>query len=284
MRIKVCALLVFCTVVCVFSGYSQVTTGSISGTIKDSTGAVLPGVQVVILNEDTGLSRTVLSDETGRYSAPQLSLGREAVVDMQLTVGAVSQTVEVTGEAPLVQTKDATVGYLVQDSTIRDLPLNGRDLQQLILLNPSVGEAMNPSSGSAYAGFGKKISISGLRTEDNSYLLDGSFIADFSRHAPTGPSGALLGSETVREFQVLTNSFSAQYGRVLGGVFNAVSKSGTNEFHGNVYEYLRNDALDATLWETNRVGASRIQQISEGLLQLNQDTLYPALLRLEGAV
>jgi len=239
MRIKVCALLVFCTVVCVFSGYSQVTTGSISGTIKDSTGAVLPGVQVVILNEDTGLSRTVLSDETGRYSAPQLSLGnyrvtasldgfqtearrglvltlgREAVVDMQLTVGAVSQTVEVTGEAPLVQTKDATVGYLVQDSTIRDLPLNGRDLQQLILLNPSVGEAMNPSSGSAYAGFGKKISISGLRTEDNSYLLDGSFIADFSRHAPTGPSGALLGSETVREFQVLTNSFSAQYGRVL---------------------------------------------------------------------
>jgi Carboxypeptidase regulatory-like domain len=281
MRIKGCTLFLICTVMCVLSGYSQVTTGTISGTVKDSTGAILPGVQVVVLNEDTGLSRTVLSDETGHYSAPQLSLGnfrvsaslegfqtevrrglvltlgREAVVDIQLTVGAITQTVEVTGEAPLVQTKDATVGYLVQDSTIRDLPLNGRDLQQLILLNPSVGEAMNPSSGSAYAGFGKKISISGLRTEDNSYLLDGSFIADFSRHAPTGPSGALLGSETVREFQVLTNSFSAQYGRVLGGVFNAVSKSGTNDFHGNVYEYLRNDALDSTLWETNRVGASK---------------------------
>ena len=175
---------------------------------------MLPGAELVILNEDTGVSRSVLSDERGHYSAPllslgnykvtaslpgfqgetrtgiELTLGREAVVDMQLTVGSVKETVEVTGEAPLVQTKDATVGYLVQDTTIRDLPLNGRDLQQVILHNPSVTEAMNPSSGSAYAGFGKKISISGLRTEDNAFLLDGSFIGDFSRHAPTGPSGS----------------------------------------------------------------------------------------------
>jgi Carboxypeptidase regulatory-like domain len=281
MRVNGCAVFLISTVMYVLSGYSQVTTATISGTVRDPSGAVIPGVQVVIFNEDTGLSRTVLTDETGHYSAPQLSLGnyrvtaslegfqtearrglvltlgREAVVDIRLTVGAVTETVEVTGEAPLVQTTDATVGYLVQASTIQDLPLNGRDLQELILLNPSVGEAMNASSGNAYSGFGRKISISGLRTEDNSYLLDGSFIADFSRHAPAGPSGALLGSETVREFQVLTNSFSAQYGRVLGGVFNAVSKSGTNAWHGSAYEYLRNDKLDATRWETNRVGAKK---------------------------
>ena len=236
---------------------------------------------MVILNEDTGASRRVITDERGYYTAPlltlgkykitaslpgfqteartgiELTLGREAVVDMQLTVGSVSETVDVNGEAPLVETKNATVGYLVQDTTIRDLPLNGRDLQQLVLNNPGVAQAENAGTGSAYAGWGLKISISGLRTEDNAFLLDGSFIGDFSRHAPVGPSGALLGSETVREFQVLTNSFSAQYGRVTGGVFNAVSKSGTNDIHGDVYEYLRNDRMDANLWENNRSGIDR---------------------------
>src|ERR1051325_8299837 len=139
MRIKDCALLVIWVVMCVCAGYSQVITGTISGTVKDSTGAVLPGAELVVLNEDTGVSRSVLSDERGHYSAPLLSLGnykvtaslpgfqgetrtgieitlgREAVVDMQLTVGSVRETVEVTGEAPLVQTKDATVGYPVHD-------------------------------------------------------------------------------------------------------------------------------------------------------------------------
>src|SRR4029077_3778661 len=94
-------------------------------------------------------------------------------------------------------------------------------------------------------GYGKRISISGSRGEDNAYLLDGSYINDFGRHIPAGPSGALPRTETIREFQVLTNSFSAQYGRAMGGVFNAVSKSGTNEWHGSIYEYLRNSALDA---------------------------------------
>ena len=263
----------------VLNGDSQVTTGTISGTVTDSTGAVLPGASVVLLNEETGVSRTTQTDSAGRYSAPSLSLGhyrvtatssgfqtevrsgieltlgRQAVVDLQLAVGAVSQSVEVTGEAPLVQTTDATVGYLVEDKTIRDLPLNGRDLTQLILLNPSVGQAMNATTNQSYTGFGKYISISGGRSEDNSYLLDGSFIGDFSRHVPAGPSGALLGAETVREFQVLTNSYSAQYGRVAGGVFNAVSKSGTNEWHGDLYEYLRNSALDANAWEDNALAA-----------------------------
>ena len=269
MRMKNCALVMVWTVVCVFSGYSQVTTGTISGTVKDSTGAVLPGVQVVILNADTGLSRTVSSDARGHYAAPQLSLGnyrvsaslegfqtevhsgivltvgREAVVDIPMTVGAVTQTVEVTGEAPLVQTTESTVGYLVADKSIRELPLNGRDVTQLILLNPGVVSAVTSRADSGTVGFGKRISISGSRGEDNAYLLDGSYINDFSRHIPAGPSGALLGAETVREFQVLTNAFSAQYSRAMGGVFNAVSKSGANDWHGSLYEYLRNSALDA---------------------------------------
>jgi len=196
MRMKNCALVMVWAVMCVFSGYSQVTTGTISGTVKDSTGAVLPGVQVVILNEDTGLSRTVSSDARGHYSAPQLGLGnyrvsaslegfqtevhsgivltvgREAVVDIPMTVGAVTQTVEVTGEAPLVQTTESTVGYLVADKSIRELPLNGRDVTQLILLNPGVVSAVTSRADSGTVGFGKRISISGSRGEDNAWTLD----------------------------------------------------------------------------------------------------------------
>ena len=260
---------------------AQVTTGTISGTVADSTGAVLPGTNIVILNEDTGISRTVQADAAGRYSATSLSLGnyrvtasmagfqtqihsgilltlgRVAIVNMELQVGAITQTVEVTGEAPLVQTTDATVGYLVNDTTIRDMPLNGRDLSQLILLNPGVGEAMNASRTNAYNGWGKKMSISGARAQDNAYFLDGSYIGDMNRHAPAGPSGALLGAETVREFQVLTNSYSAQYGRQLGGVITAVTKSGTNAFHGSAYEFHRNENMDAAKWEDNRVGRDK---------------------------
>lgn len=266
-KLSICILeLLFSWVVI---GHAQVTTGTISGAVTDSTGAVLPAAKVVVQNEDTGIARTVQADASGRYSAPSLGLGnyqvtasmegfqtevrkgilltvgREAVVDLRLNVGAVTQTVEVIGEAPLVQTTESTVSYLVNASTIRDLPLNGRDVTQLILLQPGIAQAVNSSASSASNGFGKRISISGLRGEDNAYLLDGSYINDFKHHIPAGPAGALLGVETVREFQVLTNSYSARYGRVIGGVFNAVSKSGTNEWHGDAYEFLRNSALDA---------------------------------------
>lgn len=254
--------------------YSQVTTGTISGTVSDSSGGVLPRAKIGITNEGTGAVRTALSGPNGYYSVPLLTVGsykvaasiegfqtgvrsgivltvgREAVVDMKLQVGAVTQTVEVTGEAPLVQTTEATVSYLVSDQTLRDLPLNGRDMSQLILLNPGVTDS-ETIGRQAFNGYGRRISISGARGEDNTFLLDGGLIGDFRRHIPAGPSGSLLGLESVQEFQVLTNAFGAQYGRTLGGVFNSVSKSGTNAFHGDAYEYLRNDVLDARKWEDN---------------------------------
>ncbi len=252
-----------------FTLAAQITTGTVSGNVTDSTGAAIPGASVVILNENNGVTRTILTDAAGRYSAPQLGLGnyrlsasregfqtqirsgvvltvgREATVNFELPVGAVSERVEVTGEAPLVQTTEATLSYLVDDKTIRDMPLNGRDVSQLILLNPGVVQNHNGKWGNADKGFGRRFGISGMRGEDNSFLLDGSYINDYYRHLPAGPTGALVGVETVREFQMLTASFSASYGRALGGVFNAVTKSGTNEFHGSVYEFLRNSALDA---------------------------------------
>src|SRR5262249_35801304 len=155
---------------------------TISGSVSDSSGSVIPGVQIQLQNEDTGVTRTVVTDASGRYSAPLLGLGnyritasvegfqtevrrgvvltvgREAVVNLQLSVGTVSKRVEVTGEAPLVQTTESTVSYLVNEQTVRDLPLNGRDLTQLILLNPGVTEGVNGSTSNAYAGWAKKIS------------------------------------------------------------------------------------------------------------------------------
>jgi len=247
----------------------QVTTGTISGTVTDSTGAVLPGANIVILNEETGISRALVTDAAGRYLAPSLSpgryrvtisqpgfqteartgialtIGRNAVVDVQLEVGAVSQTVEVTGEAPLVETRESSVSYLVNETTISELPLNGRDITQLIFLQPGVSVAANSANGNAYVGFANKFSIGGMRGEDNAYLLDGSYLNNMNRQLPSGPSGALLGSETVKEFNVLTNNYSAQFGRALGGVFNAISKSGSNQWNGGVYEYFRDNALDA---------------------------------------
>ncbi|HWP85212.1 MAG TPA: TonB-dependent receptor, partial [Terriglobia bacterium] len=282
MRGKVAGL---CTVVLLAAwftaGSAQVTTGTISGTVTDSTGAVLPGARIEILNEGTGAVRVVTTDSRGHYLAPSLAVGtyrvaaslegfqtevrtgvvltvgREAVLDIHLQVGQVSQSVEVTGEAPLVQTTESTVSYIVEDRTMRELPLNGRDMTQLILLNPGVNLSVNSPADTAFSGYGKRVSISGMRGEDNIYLLDGGLIGDFRRHIPAGPSGALLGLETVQEFQVLTNSFSAQYGRALGGVFNAVSKSGTNELQGSAYDYFRNDILDAAKWEDNRAGEEK---------------------------
>ncbi|MGH9660853.1 MAG: TonB-dependent receptor plug domain-containing protein, partial [Bryobacteraceae bacterium] len=169
----------------------------------------------------------------------------------------VTQTVEVTGEAPLVQTTEAAVGYLMDNRTITELPLNGRDISQLMLLNPGVTQNANGKWGNADKGFGKRFSISGMRGEDNSYLLDGSYINDYYRHVPAGPSGALTGIETVREFQMLTNSFSAAYGRALGGVFNAVTKSGTNQWHGSAYEFLRNSKMDAANFFDNAQGTGK---------------------------
>src|SRR5579864_6626518 len=172
---------------------AQVTTGTISGTVKDSTGAVLPGATVVILNEEIGISRTVQTDASGRYSALSLgpgnyrvtathegfqavlrsgialTVGREAIVDLTLTVGAVTQTVEVTGEAPMVESTTASLGSLVDDRAIRALPLNGRSYDQLALLQPGViASAGNATSGLPFVyGTGKRLSVGGQRDVSN---------------------------------------------------------------------------------------------------------------------
>lgn len=262
--------LLFCMVFCCQIALAQTTSATILGTVKDDTGAVLPGVSVGVQHVDTGTTRTIVTDDQGRYrvsnlalgnyeaqaelagfqtavrSGIKLSVGQEAVVDFTMQVGQISEKVVVTGEAALVQTTTSTMAALVDDKQIRDLPLNGRDFSQLATLQagvyapPTMGRQIN-----AVAGAGPRISISGARPNQNSFRLDGSDVQDAQHRTPAGVSGTTLGVEGVREFTVLTNIYSAEYGERSGGVINAVTKSGTNAFHGSVFEFHRNDNLDA---------------------------------------
>jgi outer membrane receptor protein involved in Fe transport len=248
--------------------YAQQTAGIISGVVKDETGGVLPGVSLTARNTGTEATRTVISDDEGRYRLPQLvpgdyelqaelagfqtavlqgitlSMAQEAVVSVTLRVGEISEQVVVSAEISLIETTTANVGALVDNQTIRDLPLNGRDFMQLAALQEGV---VTPMSGNRTrtGDLGVKMTISGTRPNQTAVLLDGTDIKNHYGNTPGSVAGALTGVDTVREFRVITNVYSAEYGRFTGGVISAVTKSGTNEIHGTVFEFLRNSALDA---------------------------------------
>ncbi|MBI1956165.1 MAG: TonB-dependent receptor [Acidobacteria bacterium] len=270
-------LAVILSIVLVSAGmmYAQVTTGTIMGTISDSTGAVIPGATVTIRNTETGISRTATTDAAGRYRVPQLGLGnyeitaesagfqtavrtgvtltvgREAVLDFTLQVGAVAERITVTGEAPLIQTTTATVSGLVDERTMRDLPLLGRSYADLTTIQPGVVSDIPISASgfnAVYSGGGGRIrrSIGGTRPQQSTYLLDGVELSTPSEGMPVGSVlGEQLGVDAIREFTLLQNNFGAQFGRAAGGVVNAVTQYGTNEFHGTVFEFFRNEKLDA---------------------------------------
>jgi hypothetical protein len=245
------------------------TVATILGTVKDESGAVLPGVMIEVKSVETGSVRTTITDEAGRYRVPQLSvgayeiqaslpsfqtavrsginltLGREAVVDFALKIGELSETVEVSGEAPLVETTNASLGALVDEVKIRELPINGRDYAALALLQPGVVEAVNQGRGLGFTGSGLKMSISGARPTQTIYMIDGMVLTNGFGFSPGSAAGIQAGVDALREFQVLTNSFSAEYGRAAGGIINAVSRSGSNDWHGSLFEFHRNSALDA---------------------------------------
>ena len=173
-----------------------------------------------------------------------LTVGQQAVINFTLNPGAVTESVTITGDAPLVETASSEVGALVGREQIRDLPLNGRDYTQLALLQPGVIEyrEQNPQVN---RGMGIRMSISGARQNQVSFRLNGLDISDAAGTTPGSATGHNLGLDAIQEFQVLTNTFSAEYGKAAGGVVNVVQKSGTNSLHGSVFEYLRNSDLDA---------------------------------------
>lgn len=256
------------------STVAQVSGATLSGTVTDSTGAVVPKAEVAIKNEGTGETRSVVTDAAGFYSAPNLvpgkydvtvsatgfstavqngvtlTVGAQQLLNISMKIGQVSQKVEVTAAAPAVQLASSDVSGVIQENTVSQLPLNGRDWTSLATLQPgvdSVGsiQANTGSKDRARRGYGLQMTISGARPTQNNYRIDGISVNDYSNGGPGSVEGSTLGVDAVQEFSVITSNYSAEYGRTSGGVINAVTKAGTNSYHGDAYEFLRNSALDA---------------------------------------
>jgi hypothetical protein len=247
---------------------AQETTGTILGTISDSSGGVLPGVTVSLRHLETSRSRTVVTDSGGRYRAPALPGGRyditaqlpgfqtvvrsgvvltvamEALVNVTMKIGDVAEQITVTGAAPLVETTSSTVSHLVSEQQLQSLPMNGRDFSQLVLLQPGAVLSRG-SANTSNSGQGIKISVAGARPTQNLFTLDGTAYNDALNNTPASANGVMTGVETIKEFRVITNTMSAEYGRAGGGVFNVVTKSGTNEVRGSAFEFFRDDTLDS---------------------------------------
>src|SRR6202022_679461 len=254
------------------SVYCPVTGATLSGTITDSSGGVIPGAQISVTNTSTGINQEFQADSAGYYTAPNLApgtyevkvtakgfsttistmtlaVGAEQQLNIPMKVGEASQTVEVTGALQQIDLASSTLTEQVESQTILELPLNGRDWTSLATLNPGVNlietQVDYAQSARGNRGFGAELTISGQRTTNNNYRLDGVSVNDYANSGPGNVIGAALGVDAIQEFSVLTGGFSAEYGKATGGVVNAITKSGTNAFHGDVYEFIRNSALDS---------------------------------------
>src|SRR5436190_503753 len=254
--------------------WGQVAGGTISGTVTDSSGRVIGNVQITINNLATGVTRDVTTNDGGFYSAPNLlpgtyqakfsakgfktearsgialTVGATEVLDLTMKVGTAVETIQVTGEAPAVQLATSDISAVVNATTVRELPLNGRSWTDLATLQPGVDAIHTQPDFAAGTdrgnrGFGQQLTISGARPQQNNYRLDGVSLNDYANGAPGSVLGGNLGVDAIQEFSVLTSNYSAEYGKTSGGVVNAITRSGTNVFHGSAYEFLRNSALDA---------------------------------------
>lgn len=251
-------------------GWGQATSGILSGVVKDQSQAVIAGATVTAANTETGATRTAVTNSTGRYRVGELmpgtyqltvsmdgfrreirrdivlQIGQELALNFSLQVGEVEQQVEVTAEVPIVDTTTAVVSAVVSQAQLRELPLNGRSFTDLITLDTMANTPSNQNSASTgNYGAGKQLTVAGARSDANSFTLDGTDMNATSNNTPGSAAGVQLGVDAIREFQVITANAKAEYGRSSGAVVNAVTRSGTNELHGSLFEFLRNNALDA---------------------------------------
>src|SRR5437016_13335098 len=240
---------------------AQGVRATVVGRVTDDTGAVVPGAKITITNVGTNDSRSVIVNDSGEYAVPQLApgqytvtaeyagfnkvvrsgivleTGQQARIDIALKVGTVSEEVEVSAAAPLVNTENAALGNVVDQKKIVELPLNGRDYLQLAFLQPNVFATAQGSN----LGFRGGLNVAGNSEVANQYLLDGIDNNDETTNQPL--HRPIL--DAVREFKVLTGTYSAEYGRQAGGQVIVTTQSGTNAFHGSVWEFHRNSVLDA---------------------------------------
>src|SRR6267154_1847176 len=246
--------------------HSQVTGATISGTITDASGGVIVGAVISVRNTATGINRNTTADSAGFYTVPNLNpgpyevkvsakgfttalqsnltlaVGAQQQLNIPMKVGETSQTVQVTEAAPQIERTSSTISDQIESTTVTELPLNGRDWAALATLSPGVNavEVQMPFETGARRGnrgFGAQLTISGGKLTQNNYRLDG--------------LGVNLGVDAIQEFSVLTGNYSAEYGRASAGVINAISKTGTNAFHGDLYGFLRSQKLDANDFFSN---------------------------------
>jgi len=252
----------------------QTVDASISGVIHDPTGAAIPAAQVTVTNVETGAQRIVISNESGRYAAASLSIGayevhvvksgfspqtkndiqlvvgQSASVDITLPIGDVQQELTVVEVVPTVNLSTQDTSGLVGQRQVKELPLNGRSYDQLLTLNPATvnyTSARAGGVGTSNSAVGNMFAVSGHRPQENLFLLNGIEYtgASLVNVTPGGASGQLLGVDAVREFNVVTDTYGAEYGKRPGAQVGILTASGANQFHGSAYEFLRNSALDA---------------------------------------
>jgi hypothetical protein len=261
------------------ASFAQVDTGAILGTIRDSSGGLIPGAKVTLTNSDTGLVLTATSASSGEYTFSPVKIGhysitaefkgfervehpnvtvevqQRVVVDLVLPPGQMTQTVQVTGEPPTLQTQDASVGQVIGARAINDLPLNGRNFTFLAQLAAGVTQDQQDTRGLGASG---SFSANGSRPAQNNYLLDGidnnTNLVDFLNGTSYVVRPAV---DAIQEFKVQTNDYSAEFGRAAGAILNATIKSGTNAFHGTLWEFLRNDKFDAANFFENAGGITK---------------------------
>lgn len=253
---------------------AQVAGATLSGTITDSSGGVVPSAEVTIKNVATGVTTEVKTNSEGFYTAANLlpgdyvvtvsakgytveertgislTVGAEQVFDLTLHVGGAKEVLQVTAEASAIQLNSSDISAVVNETTVRELPLNGRSWTDLAQLQPGVNAIQTQptfaqGTDRGNRGFGQQLTISGARPQQNNYRLDGVSLNDYANGAPGSVLGGSLGVDAIQEFSVLTSNYSAEYGKTSGGVVNAITRSGTNQIHGSVYEFLRNSRLDA---------------------------------------
>ncbi len=268
------ALLLFCIVLpLVFPLHAQVAA-ALSGTVTDQSGAVVSGAIVLVKSIETGATRTTTTDAAGRYQVLALPLGeyevhaqkqgfseevrtgihlvvgQDAAINLSLRVGESSQQITVNGDAPVVNLTTTDVSGLVGQRQVKDLPLNGRSFDELMTLNPGVVNFTWEKTGGigvSNSTVGNNFAVSGNRPQQNLFLLNGIEFTGAAENnmQPGGTSQQLLGVDAVREFNLLRDSYSAEYGKRPGAQVLIVTQSGSNQFHGSLYEFLRNNAFDA---------------------------------------
>jgi hypothetical protein len=254
---------------------AQVAGATLSGLVTDPTGAPIPEANLVATNVDTGVKTTIKSDKDGVYSVPNLlpgnyqvsvsaagfsskvatgitlTVGATATLNVQLEVGNVTETVDVNTAASGVELTSSQISQVVSGLEMRQLPLNGRSWTDLVTLEPGVSSITTQQALAtggqtrANRGFGQEFSIAGARPNQSNFRLDGISINDYANNGPGSAIGGNLGVDAIAEFEIISSNYSAEYGKTSGGVVNAISRPGTDQFHGNVYEFIRNSAVDA---------------------------------------